>query len=178
MINEIIAVDYLCFFALLEMVLCDKGYNNWSQIDLANYFGVTLPENYTINGVYKYITSNDVKKYGYCIDVDEVNCFFDKNNISMKLSFESSNPYGFYTSIDGDKGKDEYHIYAFSYGSLYLEPQNIMVGHVALHLNRNGNDVEIYDPGPRNAGRKLVSESRLYDAMYDNRGGIFTIKFE
>ena len=43
--------NYLCFYALMEMILADIGYCNWNQYSLANTFGVVLPDNYSINGV-------------------------------------------------------------------------------------------------------------------------------
>ena len=32
--------NYLCFYALMEMILADIGYCNWDQYSLANTFGV------------------------------------------------------------------------------------------------------------------------------------------
>ena len=70
--------------------------------------------------------------------------------------------------------KKSYCVYTFSYGDLYHETRNYNVGHVALLRNCFPSDqIEIYDPGPRAAGIKIVSRFAMHDAMEAIRGGVY-----
>ena len=52
-----------------------------------------------------------------------------------------------------------------------------MVGHVALLLNCLSNEkLEIYDPGPRKYGIKVVNRIAMHEAMEDIRGGTYVIE--
>lgn len=168
----IIGEDYLCLFAVLEMVLKDIGVQDYSQYDLANYFGVTVPEEYLISGVHNLKYSNMEKDYGTHVTEKDLNAFFNEKGIPLMVEWLSANPFGEYPDAVYIPN-DRYVIFLFSYGSLYQEPQNYTVGHASLLLeNESHGMIKIYDPGPRNHGEKDVSINNLYDAVYDGRGGI------
>ncbi len=169
----VLGENYLCFYSLLEIVLDDIGYYNWDQYSLANIFGVVLPNDYIISGVDNVNISDDERMYGAHINYIEINKFFEENKIPLKVSYILSNPYGEY-DIDKEYLDEKYCIYTYSYGSLYNEEDKRQIGHASLFLNYiNDNEIEMYDPGPRGAGRKKVKLYRLYDAIYDSRGGIY-----
>jgi len=166
--------NYLCFYALMEMILVDIGYCKWDQYSLANTFGVVLPSNYSINGVENVEISSDEKMYGSHVDCKSINRFMEESKIPLRVSYIPSNPYGEY-NINKSYLQDKYCIYTYSYGSLYNASDKLQVGHASLFLGYadNEEEVEIYDPGPRGAGKKKVKVYLLNDAMYDARGGIY-----
>lgn len=167
--------NYLCFYALLEMILADIGYRNWDQYSLANTFGVVLPGNYSINGVENVETSSDERMYGAHVDCKLINRFMEESRIPLKVSYIPSNPYGEY-NISKSYLKDKYCIYTYSYGSLHNASDKLQVGHASLFLRYTDGgeeEVEIYDPGPIGVGIKTVKTYLLNDAMYDSRGGLY-----
>lgn len=169
----ITAENYLCFYSLFEMILRDMGRNKWSQYSLANIFGVVLPNGEKIPNVDNVIYDDNEAMCGAHIDCNMINDFFKKESIALQINYVKANPYGVY-NIDNEIMKDKYCIYAYSYGALYDEVLNINVGHTSLFLRDvNQEEIEIFDPGPRNAGRKVVKKYKMYDAMYDSKGGIY-----
>lgn len=171
----VVGEDYLCMYAVIEIILKDIGINKYDQYKLANYFGVTLPENYNIKGVENIKIGKSSLEFGSHINNKQLNRFFDEENISLTSNYLSSNPYGEYPNATYIK-KQRYIIFQYSYGSLYNESQNYSVGHSSLLIdNVKQGMIKIYDPGPRDFGEKSISEARMLDAIYDNRGGIFII---
>ncbi len=177
----VVAEKYLCFYALLEMILCDVGITKFNQYDLANEFGVVLPTNCSIPTVCENVSfSDDPFMQGAHIDKDEINSFFKKSNIHLKISYKNES---IWSNHDYDKyvyspiRDKHYYIYAFSYGCLYKESRNYRVGHVALLMDCKENSLlEIYDPGPRNSGKKIVSRDNMHDAMDEIYGGVYIIE--
>ena len=179
----IIANNYLCFYAILEMILLDCGCSKFTQFSLANKFGVVLPNGYVIERVENVIYSDNTREQGAHIHERILNDFFERTNIPLYVSYASCGPFfDFNKYLDIDQGeqshssKENYYIYTFSYGSLYHEVQNLSVGHVSLFIDCPSHDnISIYDPGPRNPGLKTVSKIALYDAMEDIAGGVYLI---
>ena len=176
MTNYIIAKDYLCFMALLEMIVSETiPYNHFTQIDFAESFGITIPiGNHTSIDNVQY--SNDIKECGASVSVEELNELFVKHNIPLAVSYLPSNYFNElnFDDIVSTKSRNSFIVFAFSYGVLYNEPQNIDVGHVVLfeEINRKSDSVIVYDPGPRNFGSKVVQVDDIIYAM-KRRGGIF-----
>ena len=125
--------NYLCFYALLEMILADIGYRNWDQYSLANTFGVVLPGNYSINGVENVETSSDERMYGAHVDCKLINRFMEESRIPLKVSYIPSNPYGEY-NISKSYLKDKYCIYTYLYGFCHNASDKLQVGHASLFL--------------------------------------------
>ena len=172
----IVAENYLCLFALVEMILKDIGKSDFDQYELAEYFGITVPLDYVSDRINHVVHSCVEREWGTNISEKQLNEFFDINNIPLKAKFLTANPYNAYDEVESVSEK-QYIIYLYSYGSLNHEPVNYDVGHASLLIGFLNNDkVRIYDPGPRNAGIKEVSVNSLYDAIYDNRGGIVIIE--
>lgn len=176
----IVAENYLCFYAVLEMVLSDVGINGFSQYNLANEFGVVLPFDYSIPNIYNVTFSNDIRSQGAHINENKINTFFRTHRINLKISYIPENPfidYGYDTYGNFVPSNGKYYIYTFSYGSLYNEVVNYKVGHVSLLINCPSlGQLEIYDPGPRMAGIKVIKRIAMHDAMEDNRGGVYLIE--
>lgn len=177
----VIAENYLCFYAVIETILSDIGINMFSQYDLANEFGVVLPYEHSISNVHNVTFSDDIRLLGAHVNEQRINDFFKANRIKLKISYLPENPY---IDYDYDKyghfipERNIYYIYYFSYGSLYHEVQNYNVGHVSLLVNCPSLDqLEIYDPGPRSAGVKVIRRISMHDAMEDIRGGVYKIEY-
>lgn len=179
-LKHIIAENYLCFYAVLEMILSDIGINGFSQYNLANEFGVVLPFEHSIPNVYNVSFSNDIRSQGAHINEDKINRFFGTHRMNLKISYIPENPYidyGYDTYGNFIPSNRKYYIYSFSYGSLYNEVVNYKVGHVSLLISCPSlGQLEIYDPGPRMAGIKVIKRIAMHDAMEDIRGGVYMIE--
>ena len=174
--NHIVAKEYLCFDALLEMIISDSVSRSYfSQIDLAEVFGITVPVGTQI-AIKNVKYSNDAKEIGTNICLRDINDFFWNNSIPLKLSYVSANCFDEITFVDMivDKSKKSHIVFAFCYGLLYNEPQNNDVGHVVLleKIDTKTDTIQIYDPGPRNHSSKTVKIDDMVYAM-KRRGGIY-----
>lgn len=176
MTNYIVAKDYLCFMALLEMLISDtNSYTHFTQTDLAELFGITVPigEYISIKNV-RY--TNNIEECGTSVCVKEINDFFEKNMIPLQLSYISSCYFDetSFSNLLVEKSRSSYVVFAFCYGILTNEPQNRNIGHVALleSIDPKADKIRIYDPGPRNHGNKVVSVDDMVYAM-KRRGGIY-----
>ena len=174
--NNIIAQKFLCFMALLEMVVSDSTSKSYfSQTDLAEFFGVTVPIG-TQTAIKNVKYSNDAKEIGTIICPRDINDFFRNNSIPLKLSYVSASCFDEVTFVDMivDKSKRFHIVFAFCYGLLYNEPQNNDVGHVVLleKIDTKTDTIQIYDPGPRNHGSKTVKVDDMVYAM-KRRGGVY-----
>lgn len=174
--NYIVAKNYLCFMALLEMIVSETSpYAHFTQTDFAELFGITIPtgEYIPIKNV-QY--SNNIEECGTSICVKEINDFFQKNMIPLQLSYISSCYFDEITFDDiiVKKSRSSHIVFTFCYGLLYNEPQNSDVGHAALleSIDTETDMIRIYDPGPRNYGSKVVKvDDMVYAAK--KRGGIY-----
>lgn len=174
--NVVIAKEYLCFDALLEMIVTDVLLSFcFSQDYFAELFGVTIPigEQTTIKNV-KY--SENIEEWGTNICVKDINDFFDKKPIPLRLSFIRSSYLNEMTFEDviKSKSRNAYIVFAFCYGVLYNEQRNNNVGHVSIFeaIDERTDTIKIYDPGPRNVGSKVVKVDDMFLAMR-RRDGIY-----
>lgn len=177
-LKYIVGENYLCFYAILEMILSDIGVNQFSQYDLANEFGVVLPRGYMIPNVHNVTFSDNVRSLGAHINEQVINTFFRRHKIDLGISYISANPFSNYDKYDHYTHEDhKYIIYSFSYGILYKEVKNNNVGHASLLLNCPSlEQLEIYDPGFRAAGVKIVKRNAMHEAMENIRGGVYIIE--
>lgn len=165
--------NYLCFYSLMEMVLDDAGYPDWTQYKLANIFGVVLPKGYAIPGITNVEYNDNECMLGAHIDCKKINDFMIENHINLTVSYISSNPYGEY-DIDKQYLINKYCICTYSYGALYNQKKSFNAGHASLFIKYDSDEeVVIYDPGPKQVGKKRVRICNLYDAIYDARGGFY-----
>jgi len=174
----VIAYNYLCLFALLEMIIKDSTTGAYTQKEMAEVFGVTVPYGYEtdLNNV-KYSANQNM--YGAKLSAEMIQEYFDTHGIGLKISY-----------IDGLRlpeidieerladylNKNKYIILAYSYGVLSNMSSYNALGHVALLEKVNKDDtIVIYDPGPREAGTKLVNIWKMYDAI-QRKGGVYVFE--
>ena len=177
--KQIRSHPYMCFDALLAMIVKDVfPQSHFSQDYFAEQFGVTIPygEHTKIKNVR---FSNNIEEYGTSVNTNDINVFFDKNKIPLSISFIPAN-YIDEATFDVfliENCQNAYVVFAFCYGILYNEPLNANIGHVSL-LNgfvSTTYSLEIYDPGPRNPGMKVVKIDNMFYAM-KRRGGVYLLK--
>lgn len=173
--DYVVADNYLCFLALLEMILKEKGINI-SQYDLAEKVGVTVPEGYhtIIKNIRYSTTQND---YGVAITPYALQEVFNELKINIQVSYLDAlhiNEMALDSILYQRLSEDQYIIFAFSYGVLYNKETYYDLGHVSLLQEFISNDrIRIYDPGPNAPGIKDVRLSDMYDAMRRKGGIIF-----
>lgn len=175
--RDVVAKNYLCFLALLEMIIEDTiGATFINQDYLAEYFGITVPYDYKIS-IKNVHYSNIDREFGVHIDENILNNFFVNVGIPMRANYITVNEFeeNEIDDINCDflrKGK--YIVYTFSYGALYREKDTYGFGHVVL-LDKviSEDSLQVYDPGPRDCGHKIVNRHTMYDAMRYVRGGIY-----
>ena len=177
MIN-IISNNYMCFDALLEYIIsCVSPLSHLTQTDLAEIFGITLPYG-AQTSIHNVKYSNNITDCGTNINIISINKFFNDYSIPLQLSYISPAFFDEITFVDIiQKYIGDYIVFAFDYGLLYKEPQNNDVGHVALLENIDviSDCIQIYDPGPRNYGSRIVKVDDMVYAM-KRRGGIYLFK--
>lgn len=174
------AENYFCFLALLEMILVDAfDLELFDQYRLAEVFGITIPKNELC--MIKNITYSDsVYEYGVHIHENKLNAFFQETGLPMHVEYFIANPYEAnpIDAYENNKLREgKYIVYTYSYGSLYHEPQNKEVGHVAiLEEVISERTLKIYDPGPRNYGVKKVDRIGMYEAMLERNAGLYVFE--
>lgn len=152
----VVAQNYMCFLALLEMIITDiYDTSIISQFDMADYFGLTIPTGTSLSIANHRFSTVD-SEYGLHINANTLNDFFVKKNMKIKATYYKENPYE-YNEIDSFSSKclgpTKYLIYTFSYGYLFSDSSKINIGHAALYDSSvSETSIKIYDPGPLNPG--------------------------
>lgn len=178
--REIIAENYLCFLALIEMIIEDIiGKSYIDQFYLAEYFGVVVPAEYKID-VKNIQYSNKDRELGVHLNEAKLNVFFENTGIPLHADYIHVSQYE-ENKIDDfrypDLRDNNYIVYTYSYGELYHMPELNNNGHVALLDKVISEDcVRIYDPGPKDYGYKEVSRFNLYEAMRLIKSGIYVFE--
>lgn len=167
--------NYLCFATILEMILKDIGIQRYTRFDIAEKLGITLPSN--ARGLVKGAYYNDDEfEWGIRVDSEKLNFFFQKNRINFQARYIHATPY---TMLEEEarKWSQCYVIFLFSYGELIGNSELQEVGHAALLVDMpDSQNVRIYDPGPKDSGKKSVNCYRLEEAMYQRRAGYVLIQ--
>lgn len=178
--KEVIAENYLCFLALIEMIIQDViGTNCIDQFYLAEYFGVTVPRDYKI-GIKNIQYSDRDRQLGVHINENKLNILFQNTGIPLHTDYIYVNPFED-NKIDDYRypnlRSNKYVVYTYSYGCLYGIPKSYDIGHVAL-LDKviSPSCLRIYDPGPQNHGYKEVKRFEMYEAMRIIKSGIYVFE--
>jgi len=178
--KEVIAENYLCFLALVEMIIRDViGANFIDQFYLAEHFGVVVPKDYKI-GIQNVQYSDTDRQLGVHLDENKLNVLFQNIGIPLHTNYIYVNPFE-ENKIDDYRYSglrdNKYIVYTYSYGCLYGIQKSYDIGHVAL-LDKviSHNHLRIYDPGPQNYGYKEVNRHELYEAMRIIKGGIYVFE--
>lgn len=169
-IDEIvIAQPNYCVPAVLEMVIKHFGYMKYSQNEIASKLNI-LPADDKI----------DHRLWGAQIKNDTLNNFFSQSGIQLHERFISINQF-----------MDEYFmgeeiakllscgvsiICGYNYTWLFGNREDSF-GHVSIivDVSENREAIELLDPGPKNAGYKSVSSSRLFAAIRARKDGLWCI---
>lgn len=173
----VIAENYLCLLSLLEMIIEDATGLKITQRDLAEEFGITVPQDYKteLRNIKFSSVEND---YGVEISEDKLQEFLDKKGIGLKARFIDGiciNELDFDERLARYLEEKKYVILAYSYGELYNKCNHAILGHVALLQKVIGEgSIRIYDPGPDEAGIKEISIFKMYDAIR-RKGGLYII---
>lgn len=174
--ENVIAENYLCFPALLEMIIGDALKININQYEIAEHFGIIVPYGY------KKIINNQKESsspfdFGIKIDLNQIQKFFSLNNVLLNVEYYDINRIQdvyFSNFLKKHLKQKKYIICTYSYGFLNSKEYANELGHASLITDVNENDnITIYDPGPDNYGYKIVNEWLLYDAIRYKHGGIF-----
>lgn len=172
--NYVVADNYLCFLALLEMILREKG-ARITQYDLAEMTSVVIPEGYSVRiKNVRYSTCQD--DYGVSVTPPTLRKVFSELGISIDVLYLDAlriNEFELDELLQEYLSQGKYVVFAFSYGVLYNKNPYFDLGHVSL-LEQVINDdlIQVYDPGPDAPGKKNVRISDMYDAMR-KKGGLY-----
>ena len=173
--NYVIADNYLCLFALLEMILKQNNVNI-SQYELAEKAGITVPDGYKteIKNVKYSSIQND---YGVAISTSLLQEIFDDVSVDIHVSYLDglhTDEVGLTSVLRKRLAEGQYVILTFSYGVLYNKEQYADLGHASLLKKVLDEDwIQIYDPGPDSPGIKDVRISDMYEAMRKKGGAYF-----
>jgi len=145
--------------------------------------GLCVPSSYintiTDYGYQNVRFSDTVDDWGVVIDTNELNLFFDNNRIPLKCDYHSSltfEDWEFEDFLVEETRRNRYPIVGFDYNSL-LESGNIEgAGHVVVCDSIHNGKLLAFDPGPKDAGSKVIEIYNLYVASKRKRGGIWTFQ--
>jgi len=173
------ADDFCCFGAVLEAILIRNNYKKYSQYDIINKFGLTVPKTATVSEKIKNITYSDTPNdWGVNLEYDSLNTFFKKEGINLVeeyISIREIADYRFEFTLKSIS--DEFDIaFGFDYGRLNNIPDSCGIGHVGLFIKTEGENLLYLDPGPRNYGVHKVNIDALYRAIKNKSDGLWIIR--
>lgn len=173
----VIAENYLCFLALLEMIIGDATLSNVTQQEIAEELGVVVPYGYETDIKNKKY-SNIENDYGVNVSEEAVQNLFVKMKLNLSIKYIDGvrlNEIDLDCKLTRYIKERKYIIFAFSYGALYDKKEHINLGHTVLLENLvDDNIIQIYDPGPDASGQKRINIFKMYDAM-KVKGGLYII---
>lgn len=181
--SEMISFPFLCVATLLQIIIKKEFNHEVNQQIIADYFGVNLPmeqkenNNLVISNI-KYI--GDDNKLGIIIKDNSINQFFDEYNIPLietYISILEIDDMSYETQLTKLISEDAYVICGYDYDSLHYN-QTSGVGHVSIitDYDPQTNLVTFYDPGPKNAGYKIIKDFDLYRSIKIKKDGFWIIK--
>ena len=177
--TNIKADDFCCIGAVLETILIRHNYTNYSQYDLNNEFGLTIPKTAKVSAKISNIkfSDNPIDR-GVKLELDSLNNFFKKNDIHLEekyISIKEIADYSFELTLKHISPEFDI-VFGFDYGRLYNIPDLYNIGHVGIFLKLEGNNILYLDPGPRNHGECKVNIDDLYSAIKSKSDGLWIIK--
>lgn len=82
--TNIKADDFCCIGAVLESILIRNNYKKYSQYDIINEFGLTVPKTAKVFEKINNITySDNPNDWGVKLEYDSLNTFFKKERINL-----------------------------------------------------------------------------------------------
>ena len=174
--KQIVANDFLCIPACMEMILCSHSYNI-TQNEIAEYFGVNVSPDYT-GPIKNIIHTSDINKLGIVLNNDSINLFFNKFNLPFKeeyISIKLLQDWMFEEIIAKKIALGNHLIFGFSFGALYNDKTKSEIGHVSIIESIENENLTIIDPGPLNAGKKQVDIFNIFRAIHMKDDGLWII---
>jgi hypothetical protein len=179
--NYLVAENFLCVPTLLKIVIDSYGYSMIQISDIANYFGITLPEEYKLedSNIVNVRYSNEIVNFGIHIGMQDINALFKHFILSLKETYVSVFNYNEYSFLDYiselSQNNDVHVIFGLDFGVLVKDPNRENYGHVCLLIDVRDENVIIYNPGPYLSGEMTVNYLDLFDSIRRKRDGIWII---
>jgi hypothetical protein len=184
-----ISKQYLCFAACLQIAAKETAGVELDQIAVANHLGVALPVGFDCSGLVEQGLTNiryetDVALCGITPVVADINRVLSATIPRLECRFESISQFQdweFEERLATLANSGYFPIVCFDYDSLIGEAAIENRGHCAVVFRmdtpsvRCGRPVDIYDPGPKDAGFRTVDSHSLYRACRKRHGGIWSL---
>lgn len=175
----VVASEYLCYVALLEIILKNEGIKKYNQYDLAQIHGLCVPIDYVNTNDYVNIKySENAYKWGVKVNKSILNNIFKfelLDVIAEYIDIKTISDWEFDGYLEYDEGY-KYCVFLYDYGALNFGVMN-SIGHAALLYKKiDSKSIYIYDPGPYNIGLKIINNYDIYKAIHAKNGGIMLIK--
>ena len=174
-----VAENYLCVPAVLETVIKSEGIKEIGKYDLANFFGVVLPNGLEYPQITNFSHSGSAQSLGVNLKYNSINALFEFYNIPLveeyvKINFIDRDFFADYLYDVLIAGKHV--VCGFEYHSLYKLTGEYS-GHVSIvfDADKTSDTVHLIDPGPRDAGIKTVKTYDLYQAISKAKDGLWII---
>lgn len=174
---EVIAKPELCAAAIISMIIRNMVDRKIDQEEIATFFGVSSKSSQQEESYFqKAETDNDI---GISFKEKNLNDLFEHYNIPLTEQFILYNQIqrDFFTDAIEENFKSAMIACGFSYSTLFKTNVSKDIGHAAIITKViDSETIEIYDPGPENAGFKAVSAEDMYHAIERKKDGLWVIK--
>jgi hypothetical protein len=183
--NRVISRPYLCFAACCQIVLQEIAGLDVDQIEMANRLGIVLPtdrdcSDLTEAGVTNIRFDADPALWGIAPAPADVSAALRRGSEFLECRFEDISQFqdwelGERLSMLTEAG--QFPIVGFDYSALFGGEGQPITGHCVVVYDRyelNGRlSFRIYDPGPKEAGFRVVDSESLYFTCRKKHGGIW-----
>jgi hypothetical protein len=173
----VIAYKYLCLPASIESLLRHKGYKQLSQIEIANYLGVTFPNDYQQDKIHNHTYSGSPDLCGVRPDPLNISKMLQDYSVELSCRFHNYSEYedwSFEYSVQQANSAGDGIILCFNYRLFSLDRTDSF-GHTALLLGYEGDgfrgQLSVFDPGPEDYGVKKVIAEDMFLSMRSINGG-------
>lgn len=184
-----ISKPYLCFAACLQIAAKETAGVELDQIAIANHLGVALPVGSDCSDVFEQGLTNiryeaDAALWGITPVIGDINVVLSATVPGLKCRFESISQFQdweFEERLATLAKSGHFPIVCFDYDSLIGQTSIENRGHCAVvygvgsTADRSGVAVDIYDPGPKDAGFRTVDSDSLYRACRKRHGGVWSL---
>jgi len=180
-----ISKQYLCFAACLQIAAKETAGVEIDQVIFANHLGVVLPvgsdwSELVEQGVNNIRFESDSALWGITPVVADINMALTNANATLECRFEPISKFQdweFEHRLAALRQSGQFPIVGFDYHSLVGEVSLENIGHAAvvygLQQISGRSAIEIYDPGPKQAGFHTIDPYSLYRACRKRHGGIW-----
>lgn len=174
----IIAKPYLCMAAVLQTIILYLTGRPIEQEDIANYLGVYLPCNFKSTLV-KTAHTRKNDKWGIVLRDRSLLKLFKHYSLPLDEEFlpiSTFSDWSFDDVIHTVLQEKHASIMCGYDNSLLSNGISGNIGHVSLITGIRKSKIEIIDPGPFNAGTKLVDSYALFKAIHSKHDGLTIIR--